>query len=304
MPDWTHTIVESYGGGWAWSVPISETRRHVTVMVDPAAARQTRITRLDDVYRAQLAQTHRLRELVRGAVMTGASWARDASPYTAARFAEPGVLLVGDAASFVDPLSSYGVKKALASAWLASVVTDSTLWNASIMAPALELFESRERAMYRHLQRRAASLAREAGDQHGSVFWRDRSADDGEPIGGDPDVADLRSNPRVLAAFAQLRALPSVSLRITPAFRRTPRATVRADRVVIEDHLDLPGLDVAVRYLRHIDLILLAELAPHHSQIPELYEAYGRRAASKAVPLPDFLGALSTLVGLDVLTIA
>lgn len=31
----THTLVESYDGGWAWSVPVSRERRYVTVMVDP-----------------------------------------------------------------------------------------------------------------------------------------------------------------------------------------------------------------------------------------------------------------------------
>jgi flavin-dependent dehydrogenase len=36
LADDTHTLVESYDGGWAWSVPVSRERRYVTVMVDPA----------------------------------------------------------------------------------------------------------------------------------------------------------------------------------------------------------------------------------------------------------------------------
>jgi len=245
-----------------------------------------------------------LSKLVEGGTLSAAPWARDASPYTATRVAESGMLLVGDAASFVDPLSSYGVKKALASAWLASVVVDSAMSDSSIEGPALELFEQRERAMYRHLQGHAASLAREASAAHASGFWRDRSVDDELPIGGDPDVAALRADDRIVAAFAELKRLPSLSLRRGPSFRVTPRATVRDDRVVVEDHVDLPALEIAVRYLRSIDLILLSELAPQHTQVPELYEAYTRRATSRAVPLPDFLGALSTLVGLGALTLA
>ena len=31
----THALVESFGRGWAWSVPTSETERHVAVMLDP-----------------------------------------------------------------------------------------------------------------------------------------------------------------------------------------------------------------------------------------------------------------------------
>jgi hypothetical protein len=83
-----------------------------------------------------------------------------------------------------------------------------------------------------------------------------------------------------------------------------PRATVRDDRVVVEEHVDLPALGVAVRYLRGIDLTLVSELAPRHAQVAELYEAYARHAITRSVPLPDFLGALSTLVGLGALTLA
>src|SRR5438105_4866701 len=36
VADETHTIVESYAQGWAWSVPVSPSERFVTVMTDPA----------------------------------------------------------------------------------------------------------------------------------------------------------------------------------------------------------------------------------------------------------------------------
>src|SRR6185436_18312361 len=104
-----------------------------------------------------------------------APWARDASPYDATRFADDGVLLVGDAASFIDPLSSFGMKKALASAWLAAVVVHTALTTKSMKTPALELYESRERAMYDHLMLRAAGLAREAAASQPSDFWHGRS---------------------------------------------------------------------------------------------------------------------------------
>jgi 2-polyprenyl-6-methoxyphenol hydroxylase-like FAD-dependent oxidoreductase len=35
LDDATHTLVESYEGGWAWSVPAQPARRFFTVMVDP-----------------------------------------------------------------------------------------------------------------------------------------------------------------------------------------------------------------------------------------------------------------------------
>ncbi|HEV8237463.1 MAG TPA: tryptophan 7-halogenase, partial [Gemmatimonadaceae bacterium] len=134
LDDETHTLVESYHGGWAWSVPVSRSRRYVTAMVDPSLTSVRRSEAADTlgvVYHAELAKAKRIGLLVRSgrslARLTGAPFARDASSYDATRFADAGLLLVGDAASFVDPLSSYGIKKALSSAWLASVVVHTAL---------------------------------------------------------------------------------------------------------------------------------------------------------------------------------
>src|SRR5438132_1677881 len=114
----TRTLVESYRDGWAWSVPLSPTRRQFTVMVENDQHRDHRAHgeknkyRLNVLYSAELAKTHDLAAQLVEARQTTAPWACDASVYTAERTADAGVLLVGDAASFIEPLSSAGVKKA------------------------------------------------------------------------------------------------------------------------------------------------------------------------------------------------
>jgi hypothetical protein len=80
------------------------------------------------------------------------------------------------------------------------------------------------------------------------------------------------------------------------------RAIVRGHRVVLDEHLTGPTAPRGVRYCKNVDLVVLARLAPTVDQVPELFDAYNRAAAP--VPLPDFLGALSALVGLGVLTIS
>ena len=52
--------------------------------------------------------------LTHGEMPYGAGWV------AARRYGAAGWLLLGAAGSFIDPLSSYGVKKALASAWMAT----------------------------------------------------------------------------------------------------------------------------------------------------------------------------------------
>ena len=305
LPDETHTLVESYDGGWAWSVPASATRRYVTVMVDPALTSvrpPDGSTGLDTIYRGDLAKATQLAALARsgGARLIRPPFARDASSYSAWRVADDGVLLVGDAASFVDPLSSFGIKKALSSAWLASVVVHTALTEEGMRLHALDLYEQRERAISDALRRRFAELSRDAAVGTATDFWRARASP--EPDEGEPDVAALRQDPDVLAAFDAVRQRPAIALRASTLVRRVQRPIVRGDRVTLEEHLVVPAFRDGVRYLRNIDLLEIVNLAPEHDQVPDLYAAYNR--AAPPAPLPDFLGALSVLVAKRMLDLA
>src|SRR5205823_2639605 len=112
----------------------------------------------------------------------------------------------------------------------------------------------------------------------------------------------LRGDHRVRDAFEELKRRPAMHLRVGDSLRIVERAVVRGNRVVMEQHLASMALPQAVRYCRNVDLLALARLAPQHEQVPDLYDAYAR--AGSAVPLADFLGALSAMVGLDMLTFA
>src|SRR6266511_696672 len=101
LPDPTHTLIESYAGGWAWSVPVDDHRGYFAVMVDP------RSSDLSDgasrsIYLSELAKTRRLSALVNDADLEGGPWGWDASMYSSLEYADDSVLLVGDAGSFID----------------------------------------------------------------------------------------------------------------------------------------------------------------------------------------------------------
>ena len=300
--DQSHTLVESYDGGWAWSVPVSATRRYVTVMVDPTLTAVSGGQGLAETYHAEIRRTSSLSRLTRGASLAGEPFARDASSYSAVRAGERGLLLVGDAASFVDPLSSYGVKKALASAWLAAVVTHSALTNAALTTPALELYETREREMYEGLRARLAVLAREAASAHPGSFWNERAEPESEVPDGEPDIAALRADTSVLRALDDLRQRESIALRETSALRRVNKAVIRENLVCLEPHLAVPAFPNGIRYIRGIDVATIVALAPSHNQVPDLFDAYNLHAP--AAPLPDFLGALAVLIGKGMLAFA
>jgi hypothetical protein len=268
-------------------------------MLDPRLTSLATRGDLTASYTKLLGRTRTLSALVDGARQDGAVFARDASPYHARLYADQGALLVGDAASFVDPLSSYGIKKALASAWLASVCIHSILTNSAIEQAALELFNRRERAMHDTLRRTATMLARDAADSHPTAFWETRSAASASDAQAafEPDVSELRTDPDVLRALDELRSRDAMQLQPAPNVQRVGRPTVRGNRVVVEDHLVVPAFPDGVRYVRNIDLLKLSELAsvPSNATVPDLFDAYNRVASP--APLPDFLGALSLLVG-------
>ena len=303
VEDNTHTLVESYAGGWAWSVPVTETRRFVTVMLDPSVTELRREggPRIGETYSAELAKTEMISHTVAGATMVGEPWACDASPYSATRATEDHLLLVGDAASFVDPLSSFGVKKALASAWLGAVAIHSSLTTASMTTAALELFDDRERVMHEHLRRQSAQLSHEAAGAHTSEFWNGRG-EIADSASDELDVTVLRNDARVLAAFEELKRRPSINLKTGAAVHVEKRAMVRGHRMALEDHLVAPNAPKGVRYCRNVDLVLITRIAERHDQVPDLFDAYNRLAPP--APLPDFLGALSTLIGLGMLSFA
>jgi flavin-dependent dehydrogenase len=320
LTDETHTVVETYDDGWAWSVPISPTTRHVGAMIDlttnnaetaehaerfPRARR--RLSRrvagsgaLADIYRSEIAKTRQLESMLRGAALQQV-FACDASSYSSTAYAGSDFLLVGDAASFIDPLSSFGVKKALASAWLAAVVVHTCLTHPDRRAMALDFFSRWERDAYLTHARRSRDFARTAYAQHAHPFWAARAEREIEPP-GTIDEDDVARDPGVQAAFDLLKNRPTVDLALGDNVRLAKQPVIRGREIVLEEGFEIARPDALasrIRFLANVDLVRLAQLASHHRRVPDIFDAYCR--ASAAVPLPNVLGGLSFLVSRGIL---
>jgi 2-polyprenyl-6-methoxyphenol hydroxylase-like FAD-dependent oxidoreductase len=303
----THTLVESAPWGWGWSVPLSETQRCFTAMIDPqrttltgeAGARPDAGARARELlprYHALLAELPNLGALVADAQLVHAPWACDATPYSSREVAWRGRLLVGDAASMLDPLSSFGVKKALASAWLAAVTVHTALLTPAHTECALTLYREREAAYVASADAALRSVARTTThDTHQAPFWSDRGdADTDARPQADALALTLREDADVRAAFARLRTAPVVTLPPRAAFTWIDRPVVRGNVIRPEPHLVLPGIAEPIRYLRGVDLLALLDLAAGAFDAGVLYDRYVRSVAPAT--LPDFLGTLSVLM--------
>lgn len=291
----TETLVAAYADGWAWSVPAADDVRYITVMVDPQRTSLARGVPAGEVYRDELAKVRAFQPLTESATLIEGPWGADASGYVADRYSGPGFLLVGDAGSFIDPLSSFGVKKALASAWLAAIVAHTSLTKPAMRDAALAFFDQRERAIAASAGQQASAFAVEAAAQSGHPFWVAR-AEAPEPLdpGSEIDAAALGRDPAVIAAFEDLRRRPAVQFRTGTSVQVRPRPAVRGREIVLDDHLFLPEWPGGVRYIRDVDLVAVLRLAPQFRDAGELAEAYVRE--HRPVALPDLLGALATLI--------
>jgi 2-polyprenyl-6-methoxyphenol hydroxylase-like FAD-dependent oxidoreductase len=298
IPDQTHTLIESYVNGWAWSVPRSgvgpqaagpDCDRYVAVMVDPRSSDLAQDRTARDVYTAEIRKTRRIAGLVREAELVIGPSGWDASMYSSTRYADDRLLLVGDAGSFIDPLASIGVKKALASGWLAAVATHTALMRPSMRAVALDFFSARESEIYTGFRRLTAQYLAAAATAHRHPFWADRT--EGDEI--DADTLAVR------AAFDRIRSADAIRLQRGPGLRVEGRPAVAGCEIVMESRIVSEAVPAGVRYLFDVDVLALIDLAPAHSQVPDLFAAYNRRHAP--VSLPDFLTALATAVALGYL---
>jgi 2-polyprenyl-6-methoxyphenol hydroxylase-like FAD-dependent oxidoreductase len=287
--DPTHTLVESYEGGWAWSVPESPHSRVVAVMVDPATSGLARGARAREIYLREIDKTFHVAELVDGATLVEGPSGWDVSMYHATRYVDDNVLLVGDAASFIDPVSSVGIKKALASGWLAAIAVNTSLRRPEMRSVALDFFASHEAEVFESLKTQTDRALAEAATGHSHPFWSDR-ADAVAATRGDTDVG--ASDRSESAAYERLRREPALNVRRSPEARTEDRPAISGNEIVLQPRLVSDKSPKGVRYAFNVDLIALCELAPDYQSVPDLLTAYNRKYGP--VGMPDFLAALST----------
>ena len=285
VPDDTHTLIESYDDGWMWSVPVAAGARHIAAMVDPRRSALARGESSKDIYLAEIAKTRVFSRLIAGAALIDGPRGWDASQYRAREYAGDGWLLAGDAGSFIDPLSSAGVKKALASAWLAAIVAHTCLINPAMRSHALAFFSAREREIEEHLSRESRRFLVDASGRHRRPFWDERAGEDAESSGDSESVQ---------RAFERLKSRDEWQAAIGPGTTIEPRPLIRGRELVLEPHVVSAAAPQGIRYLRGIDMLAIVELAPSSRSVPDLYEASVKRLGS--VPLHDFLFAVATAV--------
>lgn len=283
----THTLVEAYEDGWAWSVPLGHGERHLTVMIDPPAP-GIRPRDVDFLFERELRKTRHLYRIASGGAALGRAWAADATPYVVDRFAQDGVLFVGDAASFIDPLSSFGVKKALFSGWLAAVAVNTVLADPEREKLALDHVAAQERSVHARYVAEAARFATQAALRfEASVFWARRAAH--------ATVAVDEAGPTSAAiaeAHAWIRSQDALRLRLGDGTAIGMASLVEGREIVAAEAV-VRGSE-RVHFVDGVRAATLVRHAARHRSVATVYDGYCREAAP--VEIGRFVRALATVV--------
>jgi flavin-dependent dehydrogenase len=287
--DPAYTMVEAYRDGWAWAIPLSSTDIYIGVLVDTQRTERASGMVRRTMYCAEIEKTVAFRQLVSGSEL-GEISSCDASCYAAARYAEDGLFLAGDAASAVDPISSFGVKKALTSAWLAAVCIHTGLADPARKSLASEYYHEQTRQSHEDLCRHAQQHFSVIAARQPHPFWAARAAL--EPL-------QLYEPAALLAELRRLREPSRIALEPTARVRRGVRVKVSGNEVVSEDGWVTDALPPGMEFACGVELMKLVDLADKFSQVPDLHQAYN--SAAEPVDFPNFLGALCLLLASGVL---
>jgi flavin-dependent dehydrogenase len=163
------TWIESFERGWVWSVPAGAGRRQVTLMIDPAKSRAP----LERRFEADLARGAWTARALADAALAEVR-AVQIAPSILRTIATARRVAVGDAACAVDPLGSFGLKKALESARKAAAVVHATLTQGGADEARAAYVRSVQTDFAGCMSGAAAEVARAAA-RHEGPFWSRRT---------------------------------------------------------------------------------------------------------------------------------
>lgn len=288
--DFANTLLEAYPNGMVWSVPLHTGLRNVTLLIDWRRGTAFARGRLRDFYVAELGRAGYVSRLLSDARLAAGPHVFDASLYTARGFTTRYGLLVGDAGLTIDPLSSEGVHKALASAVSGVAIVNTVLQRPAMRRHAATLYDAGQRDTYDSHYRQSVRYHAEEGRWPESPFWQRRR---GAPL-PEPDAPSSPSGPSV--EFSPFAARPVSHLSVAP------EAVVREQPVIEGAYVELRPVVIAPRYprglrfLSGVDVPRLLECVRAQGAVSDVLAAYrrtpGRRPISRTAEVRQVLARL------------
>ncbi len=268
-----NTLVESLPSGWSYTANLSESRRVAGWMTDRNQLPRNLRARAAQIYRRALRETRHVRVRLRGARFDGAVRIFAANPTLMERVCGPDWILVGDAASTLDPLSSQGVQKAVTSALAATPVVHTILARPAKTEAAIQFYELREHTLFRdHLDSLRRHYRRE-GRWSDQPFWKTRRMVAHRQLGKESVTP---SHPLANSEGVGTKPLPEQArLRVNPLTRIVSKSVVEGEFIETREVVVTPNQERGIRYCGEVcvpDLLGFLADQPTLSSLMTRYE--------------------------------
>jgi flavin-dependent dehydrogenase len=293
--DFANTLLETYADGLVWSVPLHNGLRNVTFLVDWQLGAHIRQAGLEKFYLSELRKAPYVSGFLAKARLAQPLRAFDASWYTASTFASERFLLVGDAGLFIDPLSSEGVHKAMASAITSAAVVNTILQRPTMIPHAVSFYNETQRTTYEAHYRQSARYYQEEKRWSDRPFWQRRSQDQGHrPQATGQEKKTLEPVIRHPLSVSYLGVAPGVTI--------APRPVIEGPYVELREAVVAPPYPRGVRFLQNVYVPALLRAVEAKGAVAEVIAAYLQSAEGQQCPPESVRQVLARLYQEGVLT--
>jgi hypothetical protein len=194
-------------------------------------------------------------------------------------FAHERFLLVGDAGLFIDPLSSEGVHKAMASALTGAVVVNTLLQRPEMGSHARDFYQQRQQQTYASHYHQSVLYYQQERRWPDSHFWYQRSEATKTRLVQSPPIVPV---PRLSATqtISYLQWSATVSIKQKP--------TIEGTSIELRDVAITPQYPDGIRYLDQVCIPTLLRIITQNRAVGEIIPAYlshpdGRHCPPEAV---------------------
>jgi len=275
--DSANTLLEAYADGMVWSVPLHTGERNVTLLLDWRHSRAIKRVGLQRFYIEELRKAAYVSGFLADAHLPHPPQVFDASLYTARQFVAGRTLLVGDAGLFIDPLSSEGVRKAMASAITGAVVVNTILQRPAMRSQAAELYEAGQRDTYHSHYQQSARYYAEEGRWPDRPFWQYRC------LRLEPDAGPVAPQ-QPSTAFSPFDSQPVSHLMVTPDLRIQEQPVIEGSYVELRPAVVTPRYPRGLRFLSGVNVPTLLRCVQTRRAVPDILEAYQRYPDGRQSP--------------------
>jgi flavin-dependent dehydrogenase len=293
--DFANTLLETYSDGLVWSVPLHNGLRNVTLLTDWYLGDRIRQIGLQQFYLSELQKAPYVSGFLKGAEIVWSPRAFDATWYTAANFAGERFLLAGDAGLFVDPLSSEGVHKAMASAITGAVVVNTILRRPTMSPHAIHFYDESQRNTYDLHYQQSARYYREEGRWPERPFWQKRSQVQFQVSSFKfqvPNSQPLTPKPQRVSA-----------LRVAPGAIIEQRPVIEGPYIELREVVVAPPYPRGVRFLQDVCVPALLRVVEAKEAVSDVIPAYLQSPEGRRCPPESVRQVLARLYQEGVLTL-